>query len=104
MLTRLPPQPDSRINELLTDRWKPAGANPRTIPSSSIPGSGKITSLRAYADRAGRERVLRYCAQPAISLERPREFDSERLLCASVKAERRRVLTAIPRSSCSSRV
>jgi len=32
------------------------------------------------ADRAGRERLLRYCARPPVALERLRELDPEHLL------------------------
>ena len=32
------------------------------------------------ADRAGRERLLRYCARPPFALDRLRELDAERLL------------------------
>ena len=32
------------------------------------------------ADRAGRERLLRYCARPPLALERLRELDPERLV------------------------
>ena len=39
----------------------------------------------AAADRAGRERLLRYCARPPLALDRRREFDPERLLYASNK-------------------
>ncbi|MCC6197261.1 MAG: transposase [Burkholderiales bacterium] len=31
----------------------------------------------AAADRAGRERLLRYCARPAFALERLRELDPQ---------------------------
>jgi hypothetical protein len=36
-------------------------------------------------DRAGLERLLRYCARPAFSLERLREIDAEHLVYESVK-------------------
>ena len=37
------------------------------------------------ADRAGRERLLRYCARPPFALDRLRELDPERLLYESTK-------------------
>ncbi len=37
------------------------------------------------ADRAGRERLLRYCARPPLALDRLRELDPERLLYESTK-------------------
>jgi hypothetical protein len=37
------------------------------------------------ADRAGHERLLRYCARPPFALDRLRELDPEHLLCASTK-------------------
>jgi hypothetical protein len=37
------------------------------------------------ADRAGRERLLRYCARPPFALERLRELDPERLLYEGTK-------------------
>jgi hypothetical protein len=37
------------------------------------------------ADRAGRERLLRYCARPPVALERLRELDPEHLLYDSAK-------------------
>jgi hypothetical protein len=47
-------------------------------------------SLRASvrieaAARAGRERLLRYCARPPFALERLRELDPERLLYEGAK-------------------
>ncbi len=39
----------------------------------------------AAADRAGRERLLRYCTRPLFALVRPRELDPERLLDESTK-------------------
>ena len=36
-------------------------------------------------DRAGLERLLRYCARPAFALERLREIDAEHLVYESVK-------------------
>ena len=39
----------------------------------------------APADRAGRERLLRYCARPPFALERLRELDPEHLVYASAK-------------------
>ena len=47
----------------------------------SVDGSVRIEA----ADRAGRERLLRYCARPAFALERLRELDTEHLLCDSAK-------------------
>jgi hypothetical protein len=38
------------------------------------------------ADRAGRERLLRYCARPPFALDRLRELDPERLLDEGTKA------------------
>ena len=37
------------------------------------------------ADRAGRERLLRYCARLPFALERLRELDPERLLYEGAK-------------------
>ena len=37
------------------------------------------------ADRAGRERLLRYCARPPFALDRLRELDPERLLYEATK-------------------
>ena len=34
----------------------------------------------AAADRAGRERLLRYCARPPFALDRLRELDREYLI------------------------
>ena len=42
----------------------------------SVDGSVRIEA----ADRAGRERLLRYCARPPFALDRLRELDPERLL------------------------
>ena len=42
------------------------------------------------ADRAGRERLLRYCARPPFALERLRELDPEHLLYASTETGPRR--------------
>ena len=39
----------------------------------------------AAADRAGRERLLRYCARPPFALDRLRQLDPERLLYESTK-------------------
>jgi hypothetical protein len=39
----------------------------------------------AAADRAGRERLLRYCARPPFALERLRELDPEHLLYETTK-------------------
>jgi len=47
----------------------------------SVDGSVRIEA----ADRAGRERLLRYCARPPFALDRLRELDPERLLYASTK-------------------
>ena len=38
------------------------------------------------ADRAGRERLLRYCARPPFALDRLRELDPERLLYEGAKS------------------
>jgi hypothetical protein len=43
------------------------------------------------ADRAGRERLLRYCTRPPFALDRLRESDTERLLCQRTKPGRWRV-------------
>jgi len=42
----------------------------------SVVGSVRIKA----ADRAGRERLLRYCARPPFALDRMREFDREHLI------------------------
>jgi hypothetical protein len=47
----------------------------------SVDGSVRIEA----ADRAGRERLLRYCARPSFALERLRELDGEHLLYESTK-------------------
>jgi len=47
----------------------------------SVDGSVRIEA----ADRAGRERLLRYCARPPFALDRLRELDPEHLLYASTK-------------------
>jgi hypothetical protein len=44
------------------------------------------TSVRIEGDdRAGLERLLRYCARPAFALERLREIDPEHLVYESAK-------------------
>ena len=50
----------------------------------SVDGSVRIEA----ADRAGRERLLRYCARPPFALERLRELDGEHLLYESTKPGR----------------
>jgi hypothetical protein len=47
----------------------------------SVDGSVRI----AAADRAGRERLLRYCARPPFALDRLRELDPDHLLYESTK-------------------
>ena len=47
----------------------------------SVDGSVRI----AAADRAGRERRLRYCARPPFALDRLRELDPDHLLYESTK-------------------
>jgi hypothetical protein len=47
----------------------------------SVDGSVRIEA----ADRAGRERLLRYCARPPFALERLRELDPQRLLYEGTK-------------------
>ncbi len=47
----------------------------------SVDGSVRIEA----ADRAGRERLLRYCARPPFALERLRELDAEHLVYDSAK-------------------
>jgi len=47
----------------------------------SVDGSVRIEA----ADRAGRERLLRYCARPPFALERLRELDPQRLLFEGTK-------------------
>jgi hypothetical protein len=47
----------------------------------SVDGSVRIAAV----DRAGRERLLRYCVRPPFTLERLRELDPERLLYESTK-------------------
>ena len=47
----------------------------------SVDGSVRIEA----ADRAGRERLLRYCARPPFALERLRELDPNRLVYDSPK-------------------
>jgi len=42
----------------------------------SVDGSVRIEA----ADRAGRERLLRYCARPSFALDRLRELDREHLI------------------------
>jgi hypothetical protein len=48
----------------------------------SVDGSVRIEA----ADRAGRERLLRYCARPPFALDRLRELDRERLIYDPPKA------------------
>ena len=48
----------------------------------------------AAADRAGRERLLRYCARPLFALDRLRELDREHL----IYAPRNRVPAAVAQS------
>jgi len=50
----------------------------------SADGSVRIEA----ADRAGRERLLRYCARPPFALDRLRELDPERLLYETTKLGR----------------
>ncbi len=47
----------------------------------AVDGSVRIEA----ADRAGRERLLRYCARPPFALDRLRELDPERLLDEGTK-------------------
>jgi hypothetical protein len=47
----------------------------------SVDGSARIEA----ADRAGRERLLRYCARPPFALERLHELDAEHLVYDSAK-------------------
>jgi len=47
----------------------------------SVDGSVRIEA----ADRAGRERLLRYCARPPFALDRLRQLDPERLLYEGTK-------------------
>jgi hypothetical protein len=47
----------------------------------SVDASVRITA----ADRAGRERLLRYCARPPFALDRLHELDPERLLYEGTK-------------------
>ena len=42
---------------------------------------------RHGGDRSGLERLLRYCARPALALERLREIDSEHLADDSAKPD-----------------
>ena len=51
------------------------------VRSSTLNSSVRI----AAADRAGRERLLRYCARPPFALDRVRELDSEHLIYAPPK-------------------
>jgi DNA-directed RNA polymerase subunit RPC12/RpoP len=62
---------------LLPAQWKHGGG-------FSVHGSVRI----AAADRAGRERLVRYCARPPFALDRLRELDPERLLYESTKQGR----------------
>ena len=48
----------------------------------SVDGSVRIEA----ADRAGRERLLRYCARPPFALDRLRELDAEHLIYDPPKA------------------
>ena len=61
-----------------TGQWKHGGG-------LSADGSVRIEA----ADRAGRERLLRYCARPPFALDRLRELDPERLLYETTKLGRR---------------
>jgi len=58
-------------------QWKHGGG-------VSADGSVRIEA----ADRAGRERLLRYCARPPFALDRLRELDPERLLYETTKLGR----------------
>ena len=58
-------------------RW----GNGNTGGGSSVDGSVRIEP----ADRAGRERLLRFCARPPFALDRLRELDPEHLLYESTK-------------------
>ena len=49
----------------------------------SVDGSVRIEA----ADRAGRERLLRYCARPPFALDRLRELDPEHLLYERTKPD-----------------
>jgi len=61
----LPPRDDARA----MGQWAHGGG-------FSVDGSVRIEA----ADRAGRERLLRYCARPPFALERLRELDPEHLI------------------------
>jgi hypothetical protein len=64
------PRDDARA----TGQWAHGGG-------FSVDGSVRIEA----ADRAGRERLLRYCARPPFALDRLRELDPERLLYEGTK-------------------
>ncbi len=64
--------------------WKNRGFAAVATLTLSL-GIGATTAIWA-ADRAGSERLLRYCARPPFALDRLRELDPERLLYESTKA------------------
>jgi hypothetical protein len=63
-----------RDDAVATGQWAHGGG-------FSVDGSVRIEA----ADRAGRERLLRYCARPPFALDRLRELDPERLLYEGTK-------------------
>jgi hypothetical protein len=58
----------------------------------SVDGSVRIEA----ADRAGRERLLRYCARPPFALDRLRELDPAHLVYAPPDSGPRRQCPAVP--------
>jgi len=64
--------------------WRSRWCCSATVSSSAATSKRSFSvngSVRIEAeDRAGRERLLRYCAQPPFALDRLRELDSERLV------------------------
>ena len=63
------------------------GADARAMQAWHHGGGFSVNAaVRIEADdRAGRERLLRYCARPPFALERLRQLDAERLLYESTK-------------------
>ncbi len=72
-------------------RWCAAGPLPGDDGQTMVQwehgvGFSVGASVRiAAADRAGRERLLHYCARPSLALDRLRELDPKHLLYESTK-------------------
>jgi hypothetical protein len=79
-----------RLLRLFVRRGLLPGADARTMAQwehgggFSVDGSVRIEAV----DRAGRERLLRYCARPPFAVDRLRALDPEHLLYANTKPAR----------------